>query len=65
MKINDLSTGQYTLAIRLRKNGELRRLKGKIVERKGEKFFITHSSPKKSFASNTRVTWHRKEVKSG
>ena len=67
MKVKDLSTGKYTLTIRLRNDGELRRLKGKVVEIKGEKHFITHRSPKKSFAPNTQVIWHRKEkeVKTG
>ena len=61
MKVKDLSTGEYTLVIRLRNSGELRRLKGEVVEIKGEKYFITHRSPKKSFAPNTQVIWHRKK----
>jgi len=63
MKINDLPRGKYTAVLDLRKNGALR-LKGEIVEDEdGNKHLITHESPKRSYAPNTVVLWHRKEVK--
>ena len=59
MKVKDLPTGECTLTIRLRNNGEkLSRLEGKVVEIKGEKHFVT---PVGSFAPNTQVTWRRKQ----
>ena len=65
--VKDFSTGKHTLTICLRNSGESRRLKGEVVEIKGEKYFITHQSPKESFAPNTKVIWRRKkkEVKTG
>lgn len=58
MTIGDLPTGKCSLVLCLR-NGEKLRKKGKIIEDKKGKRFITRSSPRQSFSSSTEVLEYR------
>lgn len=60
--ISEIPIGACTLVLSLRPGGR-RRVKGKVVENKHEKYFITHHSPKESFGPGTKVLRYRKEVK--
>lgn len=54
MKISDLSMGTCSVTLMLR-NGEKRRVRGRVTEEAGMKYLITQQSPKKSFGPGTKV----------
>lgn len=54
MKVSDLSTGMCSATLILR-NGERKRVRGKVTEEAGTKYFVTRQSPKKSFGPGTKV----------
>ena len=60
VKIGDLPSGLYSITLLLN-NGEKIRVRGKVVEKKGIRNFVAHSSPKSSYGSGTRVLWKRRE----
>ncbi len=63
-RIGDLAAGRYDFTLLLRR-GERVRVRGEVMRnRNGEKHFVARCSPKQSFAPNTEVLQHKKEVKS-